>query len=68
MERRAIFDEDRNRIHFLELVAELSERNRIVIHAYALMNNHYHANFQTPDANLSAGMQWQLPHAVHDPA
>jgi len=58
LERREIFAEDRDRLHFLELQAELSERYRIVIHAYALMDNHYHAIFQTPDANLSAGMQW----------
>jgi len=58
LERRAIFGEDRDRTHFLDLLAELSERYRILIHAYALMDNHYHAILQTPEANLSAGMQW----------
>ena len=58
LERREIFAEDRDRLHFLELQVELSERYRIVIHAYVLMDNHYHAIFQTPEANLNAGMQW----------
>ena len=29
-----------------------------MIHAYALMDNHHHLIVQTPDANLSQGMQW----------
>ena len=65
IERRAIFgadatrrQTDRDREHFLELLSETHERYRIRIHAYALMDNHYHAILQTPEANLSAGMQW----------
>jgi REP element-mobilizing transposase RayT len=58
LERRAIFAEDADRIHFLDLLAEMHERYRILIHAYAQMDNHYHAILQTPDANLSRGMQW----------
>ena len=30
----------------------------VSIHAYALMDNHHHLIVQTPDANLSQGMQW----------
>ena len=58
LERRAIFGDDRDREHLLELLADLSGRYRIRIHAYALMENHYHAILQTPEANLSRGMQW----------
>ena len=58
IERRAIFSADRDREHFLELVAGLHERYRFVIHCYALMSNHYHCILQIPDANLSQGMQW----------
>ena len=57
-ERRSIFSDDRDRAHFLELLEELSVRYRLRIHAYALMSNHYHALLQSPEANLSAGMQW----------
>ena len=58
LERREIFSTARDREHFLELLAELPERYRFRLHAYVLMDNHYHAVLQTPDANLSAGMQW----------
>lgn len=57
-ERRAIFGDARDREHLLELLAVLPERFRVRVHAYALMDNHYHAVLQTPDANLSAAMQW----------
>jgi len=58
LERRAIFADNRDRAHFLELLAEMHARYQVLIHAYALMDNHYHAILQTPDANLSQGMQW----------
>jgi REP element-mobilizing transposase RayT len=58
LERREIFADDRDRDHFLELVEEMRRRYRVRIHAWVLMDNHYHGIFQTPDANLSAGMQW----------
>ena len=57
-ERREIFSEDRERRHFLDLIGELHDRYRFRIHAYSLMDNHYHGIVQTSDANLSAGMQW----------
>ena len=57
-ERRPIFRDDRDRARFLELLDELHEVYRFVIHAYALMDNHHHLIVQTPDANLSQGMQW----------
>jgi len=58
LERRDIFADDEDRWHLLGLFAILHERYRIRIHAYALMDNHYHAILQTPDANLSRGLQW----------
>ena len=36
----------------------MPERFRVCVHAYALMDNHYHAVVRTPEANLSAAMQW----------
>lgn len=57
-ERRAIFTDQRDRAHFLELLDGLCERYRFQIHAYTLMSNHHHLIVQTPDANLSQGMQW----------
>jgi REP element-mobilizing transposase RayT len=58
LERRNIFADDADRRHLLELFEVLHDRYRIRIHAYAMLDNHYHAILQTPEANLSRGMQW----------
>ena len=34
------------------------DRFRFRVHGYCLLGNHYHAIIQTPEANLSQGMQW----------
>ena len=57
-ERRAIFTDDRERIHFLDLLEKLMDSYRLIVHGYILMSNHYHLIVQTPEANLSKGMQW----------
>src|SRR5215472_1190357 len=57
-ERKAIYRNDSDRAHFLEVLAEVVERFGIRIHAYALMDNHYHLLVETPEANLSRAMQW----------
>ena len=57
-ERREIFRDARDRKHFLELLAVLPARFRVCVHAYTLMDNHYHAVLRTPEANLSMAMQW----------
>jgi len=58
IERRDIFVDARDRRHFLSLLEEVCVRYRFRVHAYCLLNNHYHGIIQTPDANLSQGMQW----------
>jgi REP element-mobilizing transposase RayT len=30
------------------------------VHAYCLMNNHFHLVIETPQPNLSLGMKWLL--------
>ena len=57
-ERRRIFADDHDRRHFLELFEGLAKTYRFRIHAFVLMDNHWHGILQTPDANLSQGMQW----------
>ena len=52
-ERKDIFRNDTDRFHFLGLLAEVPERFGARIHAYVLMNNHYHLVVETPEANLS---------------
>ena len=57
-ERRAIYRNDQDRTHFLELLGEMVERSGVQVHAYVLMDNHYHLMLQTPEANLSRAMHW----------
>ncbi|WP_220486021.1 transposase, partial [Psychromonas sp. SR45-3] len=42
---------------FLNLLNTVCSRYNWVIHAYCLMDNHYHLLVETPDANLSKGMR-----------
>ncbi len=51
--RRRIFHTDHDRRYFLHLLG----RTEIEVHAYALMDNHYHLLLHTPDAGLSTAMQ-----------
>jgi REP element-mobilizing transposase RayT len=57
-ERRAIFRSDRDRRTFLTFLGEAVKRFRWSVTAYVLMTNHFHLVVQTPDPNLSRGMQW----------
>jgi REP element-mobilizing transposase RayT len=57
-ERRPIFRSDRDRRMFLTLLEQAARRFRWSITAYILMTNHFHLVIQTPDPNLSRGMQW----------
>ncbi len=57
-ERRPIYRVTRDREHFLELLAELPSRFGTLLHAWMLMNNHYHLVIETPEPNLSRVGQW----------
>ncbi len=52
-----IFDDDYDRLRFLNLLGEAAERYRLRCQSYCLMGNHYHAVVETPDGNLSDAMQ-----------
>ena len=58
MGRREIFEADRDREHFVELLAGMVERHCVVLHAYVLMDNHYHLLIETPEGNASRALQW----------
>lgn len=63
--RRAIFLDDRDREHFVELLAGMVGRYGAVLHAYVLMDNHYHLLIETPSANASRALQWlNLSHSM----
>lgn len=55
--REDIFEDDEDRVRFLEVLGEVVTRFRWLCHAYCLMTNHYHLLVETPEANLSRGMR-----------
>jgi REP element-mobilizing transposase RayT len=57
-ERRAIYRENRDREHFCELLGEMVERFGVRVHAYVLMDNHYHLILELREPNLSRAIQW----------
>jgi len=57
-ERKRVFRDDKDRLRFLELLEEWVERFAMRLHAYVLMENHYHLLVETTQPNLSAAMQW----------
>ena len=57
-ERKEIFWENRDRFHFMELVAGMVGRFRVVLHGYQLMDNHYHLIIELREKNLSRAGQW----------
>lgn len=65
IERRPIFRDLRDRSHFRDLLAELVERFALRLHAYVLMDNHYHLLLEAPRLNLSRALQWlNVSHSV----
>jgi len=56
--RGPIFLDDDDRRFFLKCLAEVCGKTGWGIHAWVLMDNHYHLFIQTPEANLVEGMKW----------
>src|ERR1051325_2669693 len=56
--RKDLFRTEADRRRFLGLVAELPARFGLEVHAFVLMDNHYHLVVRTPTANLSHAMRW----------
>jgi len=53
-----IYIEDSDRERFLVIFGNTVKRFRWICHAYCLMGNHYHLLIETPEPNLSRGMQY----------
>jgi REP element-mobilizing transposase RayT len=61
-----IFETEKDREKFLAYLGKAVERFSLIIHAYCLMTNHYHLLVETPQANLSAAIQWlSVSYAVY---
>ena len=56
-ERKAVFKSKRDREKFLEYLETANERYNAVIHAFCMMDNHYHLLLETPSGNLSQIMR-----------
>ena len=54
--RQSIYEDERDRARFAELLTVVVRRRRWRCHAYCLMPNHYHLVLETP-GDLSAGLQ-----------
>jgi putative transposase len=52
-----IFTDDQDRLQFLTVLGEVVSRAGWIVHAYVLMDNHYHLLVETPNGNLSRGMR-----------
>lgn len=51
-ERKAVYKDKGDRQKFLEYLETATERYHAVIHAFCLMDNHYHLLLETPSGNL----------------
>ena len=58
--REPIFKDDADRARFLETLGQCCTKTERQVHAWCLMNNHFHLVIETPKANLIAGMKWFL--------
>ena len=58
--REPIFSDDQDRKRFLKTLGQACEKTCWQVHAYCLMNNHFHLVIETPQPNLVDGMKWFL--------
>jgi REP element-mobilizing transposase RayT len=57
-ERRAIVADDADRRAWVQRLRAALDGYRVVLHAYVLMDNHFHLVVETPQANLSEFMRY----------
>lgn len=56
--RTHIFSQEKAKHSFEDCLFNACVRYNWRLYAYCLLSNHYHAAIETPDGNLSMGMQW----------
>ena len=54
----AIYRDNRDRLAWLDYLAQVCRRTEWRVYGWVLMGNHYHLLVETPRANLVKGMQW----------
>ena len=55
--RHWIFKSDGHKQYFLSLLETVTQRFNVEVHAYCLMDNHYHLMIHTPEGNLQRVMR-----------
>jgi REP-associated tyrosine transposase len=58
--REPVSYDDVDRKRFVATLSEACAKTEWQVHAYCLMNNHFHLVVETTGANLVAGMRWFL--------
>jgi putative transposase len=58
--REEIVRDDLDREHFLKTLGEACSKTGWEVHAFCVMNNHFHLILETPQPNLIVGMKWFL--------
>ena len=56
--REGVFGEEKTKEGFEVCLGEAVEKMKWVVHGWVVMGNHYHLAVETPEGNLSKGMQW----------
>lgn len=57
IEQRSIYVDDRDRLRFLELLTRSLDTYQVAMHAFIMMDNHFHLLIQTRKANCSEFMR-----------
>jgi REP element-mobilizing transposase RayT len=57
---KAVFEDDKDRYGWVDLLEKACARFGWRVHAWVLMGNHFHLLLETPEPNLVAGMKWLL--------
>ncbi|MSU47664.1 MAG: transposase, partial [Opitutus sp.] len=57
--RAQVFATEQTRAAFEAGVFEACEKSGWLLHAFVVMNNHYHLALETPEGNLVTGMPWR---------
>lgn len=55
--RSKVFEDEHDKAKFIELMATVAREFKFNIHAFSLMDNHYHLLLETKRENLSSGMR-----------
>ena len=64
VDKRVVFKDDADFKRYLELLCDASKIYGVKVHAYVMMNNHYHLLIETTKENLSKFMKY-INGAIH---